>query len=122
MNTFTYEGKLPVGVEHDGKVHTTFEIRAHSAKDTIEVHEEYGSDALENTAFFTLCVIHRLLVKLGDIPEKELTFDFLQENLMQADMLVLDAGVALANNKAATFRKEKAGKGSKKAGGPSPEA
>ncbi|MFZ4220945.1 hypothetical protein ACEV6Q_24230 [Enterobacter ludwigii] len=84
---FTESGTLEYGVQHNGLIHRDFEIRLQTVGDEIDTVAEVGSDIID--ANFTVHLLARTLVRLGTIPEEELTAELLKDNLIYEDYMAL---------------------------------
>ncbi len=84
---FTETGTLAYGVQHNNAIHRDFEIRLQTVGDEIEVVSEVGGDIVD--ANFTVHLLARTLVRLGTIPEEELTPELLKDNLIYEDYTAL---------------------------------
>lgn len=85
----TEKGELQYGVEYpagSGQMHYAFELRLPTVGDNIAAIEELGvgSNLRLNTA-----MLARSLVKLGDIPLEAITFELLEQHLVDDDYDVL---------------------------------
>ncbi len=122
MKQFTVKGTLPIGVEHDGKVHTEFEIRSAFVRDSVEVYDLYDAERLErNNLYSSICLTCYRLESLGAIPKVEITPELLM-TMFNEDLAALNEASDQAAAKARTFRNEASGKESQEAGGPAPKA
>lgn len=84
---FTETGTLVYGVQFNGEIHRDFEIRLQTVGDEIDVTQEVGSDVVD--AHFTVHLLARTLVRLGSIPDDDITADLLRENLIYEDYITL---------------------------------
>ena len=90
-------GKLPVGVEYDGKLHQDFKLRPQMVEDEVEIYEDpkLAARCEKNSAFFTVCLFARRLSgeggQLGDIPKEAITPDLLMKGMCSDDMRALQA-------------------------------
>lgn len=83
----TLKGQLPHGIVFGGVPHTAFEIRLPMIRDNVTVLSQHANlKPLE----VSLGVMAEAIVSLGEIPKKELTLDFLLQNLTEADFDVLN--------------------------------
>lgn len=85
----TEKDALQYGVEYpagSGQLHYDFELRLPTVGDNITAIEELGvgSNLRLNTA-----MLARALVKLGDIPREAITYELLDQNLVDDDYDVL---------------------------------
>jgi hypothetical protein len=80
---FTQSGTLEYGVLYNGDIHRDFEIRMQTVGDEIDTVQEVGSDIID--ANFTVHLMARTLLRLGTIPEEEITPDLLKDNLIYED-------------------------------------
>ena len=89
--TMTQSDKLVYGVEYEGTIHFDFELRLPMVADNIAALEEVGaqSNLRVNTAMYARCI-----TKLGTIPQGEITYALLSNNLVDDDYDVLHAAVA----------------------------
>ncbi|MDF0377698.1 hypothetical protein [Methylophilus sp. YYY-1] len=76
----TIKDILPVGVEHNGKVHRDFELRPAKLLDNIEAIEELGDQAASALRLGT-AILARQIVSIGDIPRELITTDFVYQLL-----------------------------------------
>jgi hypothetical protein len=84
---FTETGTLTFGVMYNGVIHRDFEIRLQTVGDEIDTVKEVGSDIVD--ANFTVHLLARTLLRLGDIPEEEITPELLKDNLIYEDYTAL---------------------------------
>lgn len=84
------EGKLLVGVEHEGKRYYDFELHQKKIRYSVEAMEELGPDASQ--ARLDIAVLSRQLAIPG-IPQEAITTDFLLD-MDDADMEVIDRAEA----------------------------
>lgn len=84
---FTQSGTLEYGVQFNGEIHRDFEIRLQTVGDEIDTVAEVGSDVID--ANFTVHLLARTLIRLGSIPEDELTPELLKDNLIYEDYMAL---------------------------------
>ncbi|MCB6182311.1 hypothetical protein LIN78_01915 [Leeia sp. TBRC 13508] len=82
------EGKLPIGIEFEGKTHTAFTIRPAKMRDNVEAVEELGGDASLNR--LSAAVLARQILSLGEIPKDKITSDLILD-LDEEDWLELEA-------------------------------
>ncbi|TXE27150.1 hypothetical protein FOT62_22810 [Serratia marcescens] len=80
MSKLTHSDKLPFGILYNGVLQQDFTVRLATVGDEIAVMEDGVSDAGVSTA-----VMARVLVKLGDIPPDEITYELLCDNLIADD-------------------------------------
>ncbi len=80
---FTQSGTLVFGVQFNEQIHRDFEIRLQTVGDEIDTVAEVGSDIVD--ANFTVHLLARTLVRLGTIPEEEITPELLKDNLIYED-------------------------------------
>ncbi|WP_024302221.1 hypothetical protein [Pseudogulbenkiania sp. MAI-1] len=85
----THKDQLLYGVEYpagSGQLHYHFELRLPMVGDNIAAIEEHGigSNLKLNTAMLAHC-----LVKLGDIPREAITYELLEQYLVDDDFDVL---------------------------------
>lgn len=82
-NALQYGVEYPAG---SGQLHYDFELRLPTVGDNIAAIEELGvgSNLRLNTA-----MLARGLVKLGDIPREAITYELLEQNLVDDDYDVL---------------------------------
>ncbi len=122
MKQFTVKGTLPIGVEHDGKVHTEFEIRSAFVRDSVEVYDIYDAERLgRNELYSGVCLTCYRIESLGDIPLLEITPDLLM-NMFNEDLRALNDASDKAAANARSFRDKDSDKTSKEAGGASSKA
>ncbi|EHM48853.1 hypothetical protein [Hafnia alvei] len=80
----TCTGSLPIGIVFDGKLHQEVELGLATVGDEIAVIEEGVSDA-----GVPIAVLARTLLKIGDIPAKNITYQLLCDNLVSEDYAYL---------------------------------
>ncbi len=98
------KGELLVGVEHGGKMHTSFELRPQLVKDTIEVME--GADAARaanNAHFCGACLVAKQIESLGDIPKEKITPDLVL-SLTDVDFSVVQQARETLEQRLRSFR------------------
>lgn len=90
MSKLTETGSLRFGIEYpvgSGQMHYDFVFRLPTVGDNIAAIEEVGVDS---NLKLNVAMLARGLVKLGDIPEGELTYAML-ENMVDEDYDVISA-------------------------------
>lgn len=92
----TETGKLLDGIHFGDALHTDFEIRLPVMRDTgqalEDAEERYGEvTGFTSDSFYRAAVMASTLIRLGDIPEEELTAELIHENLTSDDYDVLVA-------------------------------
>lgn len=95
----TEKNQLLYGVEYpaeSGQIHYDFELRLPTVGDNIAAIEKHGigSNMRINTAMFASC-----LVKLGDIPAEAITYELLDQQMVDDDYDVLAAARDLLKKK-----------------------
>lgn len=86
----TETGKLLDGIPFGGILHKDFEIRLPVMRDTgqalEDAEERYGEvTGFMADSFYRAAVMASTLIRLGDIPNEELTAELLHENLTSDD-------------------------------------
>ena len=76
------KGTLTIGIEHDGKVHKDFILKPQLVRDSIEIMED--ERAQKNESYFGICLLAKQIIKLGNIPEDQITPDLIM-NLTEVD-------------------------------------
>lgn len=97
----TQTGTLTYGVEHEGVVHTEFELRLPTIGDNIAALELVGaaSNMKVNAAMLAAS-----LLRIGTIPKETLTYEFLCENVVDDDFdTLVDAQVVLKKKRMASL-------------------
>ncbi|MFZ4221399.1 hypothetical protein [Enterobacter ludwigii] len=94
---FTHAGTLPFGVLHNGVIHRDFEIRLQTVGDEIDVGDDIGSDIIDVN--FTVHLLARTLLRLGEIPKEEITPQLLRDALVYEDYNALLVAAAMAKKK-----------------------
>lgn len=118
MSALTERGTLPIGLEHDGKVHCEFELREQLVSDAIEVQENPKLDQArieKSNSYFNMCILAHRLISLGSIPKEEITPELIM-SMLQKDFNEF----ALADNRMEqrriSFREKKPAQQDKGAG------
>ncbi len=93
---------LPIGIEHNGKVHRDLEIEARRVAHMLDALEE--EKARENIRYREICMYACQVVKLGDIPKEEITGELLLSMFPQ-DFEVLTEAADTAQTRAETFQR-----------------
>ncbi len=97
-------GVLIVGVEHGGKVHTSFVLRPQLVKDSIEVMEgDEAERASRNPHFAGACIIAKQIESLGEIPKEEITTDLVM-SLVDIDFEVISKARETLEKRLRSFR------------------
>ena len=99
----TEKRTLPVGIEHDGKVHRELEIRPRLVKDLIAASGK--SLVAQDKNNYEVCCLAQQITKLGDIAPQEITGELLLE-MFADDFDVLAEAAEKARQRAASFRSE----------------
>lgn len=83
----TEKGTLPIGVEHNGKIHRDYELREQQVRDLVDIFDDPAltERATKNVRFLELCILANMIIRLGDIPKEEITADLLV-GMYQDDM------------------------------------
>ncbi|AMG89701.1 phage tail assembly protein [Bordetella bronchiseptica] len=84
----TEVGRLVYGIEHDGQMHFDFEVRLPTVADNIAALEEVGSSSGMRV---TTAMLVSSIVRLGAIPQEQITYEFLATGLVDEDFDVLTA-------------------------------
>ena len=92
---------LPIGIEHNGKVHRELEIEARRVAHMLDALEE--EKARENIRYREICMYACQVVKLGDIPKEEITGELLL-SMFPRDFEVLTEAAETAQARAETFQ------------------
>jgi hypothetical protein len=87
MSNITQTGKLPFGIEVDGKLHRDFELRIALLDDNIEAIDEVGT---ANPLKLSVAITARQIVRLGDLPKEQITTALVRQ-LRTEDWNALDA-------------------------------
>jgi len=94
---------LPIGIEHEGKVHRELEIEPRRVAHMLDALEE--EKARENIRYREICMYACQIVKLGDIPREEITGELLL-TMFPKDFDVLTEAAETAQQRAETFQGE----------------
>ncbi|MEX3688856.1 hypothetical protein AB3X91_30615 [Paraburkholderia sp. BR14263] len=94
--TITQSGTLKYGIEYEDEIHFDFEMRLPTVADNIAAIEAVGalSNLSVNTAMYARC-----LTKLGTIPVKDITYEFIAGNMVDDDYDVLHNVVDMLKKK-----------------------
>ncbi|HBC8779357.1 TPA: hypothetical protein KE568_002749 [Escherichia coli] len=90
----TQIGKLSDGVEFNGIIHKNFELRLPVMRDNGQALEETEErfqtvDGFAADYYYRCAVMAATLVRLGDIPQEELTAELLHDNMTPEDFNIL---------------------------------
>ena len=100
------KGDLIIGVEHGGKVHTSFVLRPQLVRDTIEVMGgDEAEQAARNAHFCGACLMARQIESLGDIPKDEITTDLVL-SLTDIDFEVISKARETLDKRLRSFRRD----------------
>ena len=100
----TEKGTLIVGIEYGGKTHKEFELKPQIVGDSIEILEGDNADrAKKNDSFFGLCLLSKQIIKLGDMPVKEIT-PVLLLTLTEVDFTVMSKAREALEGRLRSFR------------------
>lgn len=107
MKTLTESGTLPIGVEFNGETHREYEIREQLVGDMIDVFDDPASAdrAAKNNYFLGICVLARMITRIGGIPKEEITPALLMQ-MHQDDMNELKMAEVRLDAKRKSFRAE----------------
>jgi phage FluMu protein gp41 len=103
------KGTLIIGVEHEGKLHKDFILRAQIVRDSVEAMED--ERAQKNDSYFGVYCLAKQIEKLGDIPKEDITPDLVMA-LTETDFKALMAAKGRLEERLNSFREE--GKGVEK--------
>ncbi|EHT7346331.1 hypothetical protein KXR09_003931 [Escherichia coli] len=90
----THTGELSVGVEFNGILHKNFELRLPVMRDNGQALEE-TEERFQTVAgfaadyYYRCAVMAATLVRLGDIPQEELTAELLYDHMVPEDFEIL---------------------------------
>jgi hypothetical protein len=104
----TEKGTLPIGVEHDGKVHRDFEVRPRLVKDSIEVFA--AEKGTRNDAHLLVSLMALQIVSLGEIPVERITTDLLL-GMYEDDYVALKEVADRLTQRLKSFRPEEGDSG-----------
>jgi hypothetical protein len=99
----THKGKLPVGIEVDGVVHSDFELRPQLVRDSIDGLQD--AKAVENESYLGLVMLASQILSLGSLPKERINAELLMDAL-ELDMKALMEGATKLRERLLTFRKE----------------
>lgn len=96
---------LPIGIEFDGRAHNELEVGRRLVKHLVAAAADPAFAA--NKDAFEVCCLAQQIVRLGDIPQKEITGALLME--MHADDFdVLTEAAEKVRQRTRSFRREHA--------------
>lgn len=75
----TEKRMLLIGIEHNGRVHRDLEIRSRLVKDLVAAGASDLVTQQKPGNHYEICCLAEQIVKLGDIPKKEITGELLLE-------------------------------------------
>ncbi|CAG9412069.1 MULTISPECIES: hypothetical protein [Providencia] len=92
------------GIDHGGKRHLEFSVKIPVMRDVYdaldETEEVCGSaDSKGADLYYRMALTKRALTQLGDIPQDDITTDFLLDNLTSLDYDVIDEAIKHAKKK-----------------------
>jgi hypothetical protein len=99
----TEKGTLPVGVEHNGKLHRDFELRPQKVSDSIDALDE-DERARKNDSYLGVVIVSKQLVKLGDIPKEAITPELVMD-MCDVDMEEINDAMKRLKTRLLSFRK-----------------
>lgn len=90
----TQTGKLVDGVVFNGTVHKNFELRLPVMRDNGQALEEAEErfktvETFSSDYYYRCAVMAATLIRLGDIPQEEVTADLLYDNMTPEDFNIL---------------------------------
>lgn len=86
MSALTVRGKLPIGIEVDGKRYKDFTIRPATLRDSCAAVEAAGADATPNTLRYATMAQR---VSFDELPQEKVTVDLLMA-LFDRDAVALE--------------------------------
>lgn len=92
------------GIDHGGKRHLEFAVKVPVMRDVYdaldETEEACGSTESKGAdLYYRMALTKRSLTQLGDIPQEDITTDFLLDNLTSLDYDVIDSAIDDAKKK-----------------------
>lgn len=98
------------GIDHGGKRHLIFAVKIPVMRDVYdaldETEEACGSTETKGAdLYYRMALTKRALTQLGDIPQEDITTDFLLDNLTSLDYDVIDRAIDEAKKSDATRTK-----------------